>query len=445
MHSFKGYLKMLLILLLTVGVACSCCSCATNSKAATSEEAGDLESDSLVDFEVVVDCDKALLNMTKCKSPGDDTYTVCKGYSIWLDDELSQQGVTRMEWLVTLFDALDIEPVDYSMNDYSRFFDKDYFDGSEYFITAIENNILSGYDTEFGPNEIATRQYVSTTLVNAVRYRTDYKLNCKDYKKIKDKKQAAASVYFDYLELDENGNFNPYNAITQEDVDRIYEQLKPLNTLKGKRILSFGDSIMHGDGNKGVGIADLLSEKYFMTAVDYSKGGSTFGYVKDREQISNQILTAIKKNETADIILINGGTNDTRKVEAGYISEGFDYGKNGRKEFAQGMEYALGLLQDNYPVTPVLFVRAHNMDQTTEEKEIQYGELSVEICEKWGVPVVDMYTDSDFNAHDEAIRTKYTVDTKQCPQGDSIHPNRQGYEEFYLPVMAPKIADIIAQ
>ena len=445
MQFFKNNLKKLIILMLTVGVACSCCSCAVNSKAVTNDETLEPYITDVQKTDVVIECDKALSNIHATYELSDDAYTVCKGYSFWLDDEMSRDGITRLEWITSLLTALDIEAYEFVDDSYSRFGDKDYFEGSEYFVAAIENKILGAGGTQFGPNTLATRQYVSTTLVNALGYTKNHKLSCNDYKQIKDKKQAAISVYLSYIKLDENGNFNPYAPVTEAEVEEILSQIEMMKSLKGKTVMSFGDSIMHGDGNYKVGIADIMAEKYHMTAVDYSVGGATFGFVEDRNQISNQILSAIQKNETADIILLDGGSNDMRKVEIGCISEGYEYGKHGRKEFAQGMEYALGLLQDNYPLTPVLYIRAHNMDFSTEDKEIAYGNFAMDICEKWGIEKIDLYSDSQFNAHDADIRKKYTAALKNYPEGDSVHPNRDGYYEYYIPMIVPEVIEILKQ
>ncbi len=442
MQLFKRYYKILLILLLTVGVVCSCCSCATTSATShnNTQQKSTAQSKTIT---IINDGAKALDSMIGTIGFCDDAYDICKGYSRWLDTSLSGDVITRYEWLVMLFDALDIDVtygLDYS---YSRFVDKDFFDGNEYFMTAIEKNILGPGGKEFDPNTVATRQYVSTTLVNAAGYNLNHKLICNDKKIVKDKKQAATSLYLSYLELDSDGNFNPYTAITDDETQYITSELEILKQLKGKTIMSFGDSIMHGDGNNMIGIADLLSQRYMMKAKDYSKGGATFGYAQNRQQISNQILYAIQKHQSADVILINGGTNDMHKVNAGSISGDFDYGVHGRVDYASGMEYAFGLLQDNYPNVPVVYIRAHDMVYANEANEIHYGLLALDICEKWSINTVDMFNDSDFDGHDKDIQKKYTVGTKSRPDGDSVHPTKDGYVRFYLPLVTEKILELV--
>lgn len=449
MHQFKRrWLLIIVILPLLVGVVYSCCSCAVQIQASTVENEEKRATNSYVHnavYRSVKDCEKVLKTALEDNHSSDVDYTTLKGYSNFLNSRLSSSVITRSEWLEMLLPAVGVETINEYFDSYDYFVDKDYFDKSEYFVTAIRNGILGRGGDTFDPYCAATRQYVSTTLVNAVGYPLNYKLDCADYYLIEDKAQAATAVYLGYFELDENNFFNPYSMITNEQVEYILSELEMLSKLEGKTVMSFGDSIMHGDGNNFVGIADLMAQRYMMTAIDYSKGGSTFGKVYNREQISNQILTAVQNHEKADVIFINGGTNDMRKVSPGNISDDFEYGRHGREDFASGMEYALGLLRDNYPETPVLYVRAHDMEYGIERNELHFGNLALDICEKWEVECADIFSLSGFDGHDEEQKSIYTVHTKQCQNGDSIHPNRLGYYKYYLPIVSEKTAQLLGE
>lgn len=450
MRCFKRVLKIYLILMLTVGVVFSCCSCAIESGATTiattfantfvEEDLGVLKGYKFGDYS-----NEAVLKDALELENNDMNFDVVKAYSNFLDATFSSGVITRAEWLGKLLSTLDYEIITDKSDDYSHISDRDYSDCSEYFITAIENKIIGPNASRFDPYCAVTRQYVSTSLVNAVGYKRTYKLSCADYKKIEDKTQAAASVYLGYFELDENNCFNPYNMVTSEQVEYILGELDKLKVLKGKTVMTFGDSIMHGDGNCYVGIADMLSQRYLMTGVDYSKGGSTFGKVNNREQIVHQISRAVNKNETADIILINGGTNDMRKSRPGTISDDFDYENYGYQDFCSGMEYSLGLLRENYADTPVIYIRAHNMEYGLERNELHFGKLALDICKKWGTDVVDVFSDTEFNTHNNEMRSIYTVHTKSCKNGDSIHPNRLGYYKYYIPLISEKASEILGK
>lgn len=449
MHQSKrSLLLILVILLLLVGVVCSCCSCAIQINAST-VKLDELKAKNRYVADVVYggvdDCEKVLTDVLSGDYISEVNYTALKGYSNFLDSKFSSSVVTRRDWLKSLLPAVGVNVSFGNSDEFDRFVDKDYFDNSEYFITAIKNGILGSGGSAFDSYCAVTRQYVSTTLVNAVGYPTSYKLSCSDYSIIEDKAQAATAVYLGYFELDEYNCFNPYNTVTDEQVEFILSELEMLNRLKGYTVMSFGDSIMHGDGNNFEGIADILQQRYMMKAIDYSKGGSTFGKVENREQISNQILSAVKMHEEADVILINGGTNDMRKVAPGVIADDFEYGRHGRDDFASGMEYALGLLRDNYPDTPVLYVRAHDMEYGIERNELHFGTLALDICEKWEVEYADIFSLSGFDGHDEEMKSIYTVHTKLCANGDSIHPNRLGYHKFYIPIVSEKTAQLLGR
>lgn len=450
MHCIKKFLKISLVLMLTVGIAFFSCSCGIESSATTL--ATTIADTLLVVEDAIVDeymfsedgCEDLLL----CALSTENRYINCdviKYYSQFLDETYSSAVVTRAEWLGQLLNKLDYEIVTDNNSDYTHFSDINFSDYTDYFITALENGIVEkdSNATSFGPYCAVTRQYLSTSLVNAAGYTEEYKLSCDDYREIDDKAQVATVIYLGYLELDENNCFDPYGMVTDEQVEYILSELDILKELKDKTVMSFGDSIMHGDGNNYTGIAELLEDKYLMTAVDYSMGGSTFGKVCDREQICAQISNAIENNETADIILVNGGTNDMRKVSPGAISDGYEYQNLEINDFCPGMEYAMGLFKDNYPDTPVLYVRAHDMVYGIERNELHFGKLALDICEKWDIEVADIFSDTDFDCHDDYLKSAYTAHTDSRPNGDTIHPNKLGYYRFYLPLISEKTIELL--
>lgn len=435
--SFKRLLNILLILLLTVGVVCSCCSCAVSNSDNT-ENIND-------EYSIVRDISfskektsKVLQIAFENTALSEHTYSVCKAYSSFLDEAFSKTVITRLEWLKLLLEKLGCELVT-DLDGYDHIKDLNYFEGSEYYITAIENAVVYRGGNEFGLNSPASRQFVATSLVKGVGYDIDYKLECADYDDIDEKIEASTTVYLRYLVLDDEDCFNGETAITQTEVDFLLNELDLMNMLQGKKVMSFGDSIMHGTGNDDIGIATLIAQRYKMQVVDYSKAGATFGDAPDREQISDQIERAVEKGEDADFILLNGGTNDMRNLPLGQISDDFNYIENGREFFSQGMEYALGLLRDNYPESKMLYIRAHDMEFSLERNELHFGKTALDICKKWNVDVADVFNDTGFDAHNTEIKKKYTKISKNCEKGDSVHPNRLGYYEYYIPLTVEKM------
>lgn len=444
--SFKRCLKNLLILTLTVGVICSCCSCAVNNKDNTSPTIQ--ETVSTIKSEVKFDRKgrtKKIELVFSQKTTDKPDYDVCKEYNNFLHETFSDTVLTKAMWVQMLLEKLDIEVIADTKGMYEHVVDKYFYDSSDAMITAIENGLLYRGGLQFDCYAPATKQFVCASFVKAMDFEPYYVLYCNDYLEVVDKVEVATVVHLGYFELDENNCFNPDELLSKETTDYLLTEIDTLSILKGKTVLSFGDSIMYGEGNNGVGIAELLSERYGTETIDYSKGGSTFGIASDREQISNQILRAIKNKDKADIILINGGTNDMRKVQCSEISEDFEYKEHGREFFCNGMEYALGLIKDNFPHTPLLYIRAHDMEFSLERNELHYGKKAIDICEKWKVDTVDIFDDTDFNTHDKDMRNKYTLHSKLCLNGDSVHPNRMGYYKYYIPLTATKAAEVLKE
>lgn len=443
-RSFQGFVKIALILMLTVGVIFSCCSCVMQSGATaiiptlSALQQNEYSFVKKIDFSTSVNA-RILQQPLGTDNKNDNVYIVCKGYSNFLDKSFSQEVITRVEWLSILIEKCGYELITDIEDKFEHIKDKNYYDGSEYFVSAIENGMLYRGGAQFNNYSPATREFVSTTIYKTVGYKSNFELDCEDEEDVDDDLSVACALYLGYLELDENDCFNPNAQVTSQQLDDVLSELELIKTLKGKTVMTFGDSIMHGDGNEGVGVSELISQKYLTDAIDYSIGGATFGYAQGREQISNQILEAISKHEKADFILINGGTNDMRNVEVGEMADDFQYGEHGREYFANGMEYALGLLRDNYPNTPVVYVRAHDMEFSLERNELYYGSLALDICSKWDIEVADVFNDTDFDAHDKDIRREYTAHTRNRKEGDSVHPNRAGYYKYYIPLVVEKI------
>ncbi len=433
--------KYFLILFLTVGVVCSCCSCAIAKSAVVPMDSADDGFIYDVGF-MGKELSSQFVDTLCLENTEDISYTFLKGYSNFLDNAFSENVVTNYDWISALIEKLDIKMVQ-SDNTYEYVKDLNYYDGSEYFITAAENGIINMFRTSFDQYDPLKRGFLAATLAKACGYDTLYTLDCADFYLINNYYEVASCLELGFLELDSNNCFNPEAYVTKDEFENLLSELDKISVLKGKTVLTFGDSIMYGEGNDGKGIADLLAEKYMMKPIDYSVSGATFGYSETNNRISNQIFLALRDGVSADVVLIDGGTNDMRKVPLGKISEDYEYGMYGRSEFCSGMEYALGLLCDNYPQAGVVYIRPHNMEFSLERNELHYAKTALDICEKWEIPVVDIFSDTELNTHDEDMKNKYTKHTKKCIHGDSVHPNQLGYYKYYIPLVSSKITEIL--
>ncbi|MBQ3264836.1 MAG: SGNH/GDSL hydrolase family protein [Ruminococcus sp.] len=311
------------------------------------------------------------------------------------------------------------------------------------FETAKSLGILSDYteDDMYAP---LTRLFVAQTTVKALGYKQRSPGRIADITAMQS--ELATMAYYGYFLPDLNAMLHPDREITADEYESLLEQVNRYRLLKGKMILSFGDSIMHGSGNGDEGIADMIAEKYGMTAADYSVPGAAMGDRTGRAQIINQIKPALADGVKPDIILINGATNDMNLVPLGEFTEGFDMSATPIATFTGGFEKTMWSIAANWKDVPVIYVRAHNMDLGSDEKERIYGERALAIAEKWGADSVDLYSDTDMNTEDNYTRGRYSYfDNEKGNAPDSIHPTAIGYAKFYLPMVSDQIVEKLAK
>lgn len=281
-------------------------------------------------------------------------------------------------------------------------------------------NLLSDfyYDNKDSTNESVTYQgkgnvaYIrvsikSTLIDNAMLYlgeeRTEYEKN---------------GVIINKLKLNEN---------LKEEIETKIKI--DSNGLKGKTIINFGDSISAGDGNNGVGYAELLAKKNDMTCYDYAVGGATI------TTSTNDILTQIEKakndKKTADYILFDGFTNDINTgavKELGKISDGYSQTKD-TNTFSGAFEEICFRLKSYWKGTPIFYVCVHKMSSRDTELQNTYSTRAKTLCERWSIPVIDIYNEGGLNTYIADYKTLYTNNA------DGTHPNELGYNTFYVPLI----------
>ena len=259
-----------------------------------------------------------------------------------------------------------------------------------------------------------------------------------------DSSALKTAVFFGCFYPDENDRIYPDTFLSHEEYDAMLTEVERYTRLKGKTALAFGDSIMYGYGNYGYGSCRIISEKYGMTFINYSYCGATFGTCSNgRVHIPDRIKKAYTSGYKADIIFLNGGTNDLTLIRKGETPDTFDPKKPQNSTYVQGFEYAMTLIRNYWGNTPVLYTRNHNMVVSTEEMEKQLGEYGLRIAEKYGARIVDIYTDTDLDTEIPEMRDRYTMYRSDLTRSDGIHPNWLGYTSYYLPLETEAILSIL--
>lgn len=216
-----------------------------------------------------------------------------------------------------------------------------------------------------------------------------------------------------------------------------------------------GDSIALGLGAKGYSFGDALSDAYGFKLTKNAVSGATLAdSCEDSAHIVDSILKNV--NQFYDYVIIDGGVNDYfRSIEIGEISHHnkFDSGTT-----AGALETIFSFFQKKYPKTKVYFLIPHKIYDSGRPKRnvaddgetenfnditiipnligytyLDYYNTICQTCEKYKIPMIDLYTNCDIDCSKQEDRDAYTAN------GDGIHP----IKETHLNIYAPEIAKVM--
>lgn len=222
----------------------------------------------------------------------------------------------------------------------------------------------------------------------------------------------------------------------------------------GKTVAIFGDSIAFGSGNNGFGVGEFLHKDLGLTPLKYAVGGARVGFNQGKNWMVEQVQKAIKDKIAPDYIVFDGFTNDCNIAEGsalpdvplGGISQGYErfdiFSVKKTEPFSRCFEEVLCALLKYFPKAKLLFFRPHNMGRRDDFLQRQYGERAIALCKKWGVPFVDLYSESGMNTFIPAHRDMFTFDSYNWGRGDCTHPNNLGYEMKYMPLIEHKLKSL---
>lgn len=224
------------------------------------------------------------------------------------------------------------------------------------------------------------------------------------------------------------------------------------NPLVGKTIYADGDSVAEGYGNSKKSYADMIAEKYTMTLVKKAVGGTTLAVRSGETNSIYERVTAM--TGTYDYILLEGGFNDVfnlAQVKFGEVSQSFNADDFDETTSCGALEKICHFLVTNHTDSKILFVLGHRKNKVTltngtvsdntAKQRILWDKL-IQVLEKWGIPYVDISKETHLSAWNTEIANKYFAYAENQGQGDGTHPNKTGYEKFYVPIIKSKLISL---
>ena len=225
------------------------------------------------------------------------------------------------------------------------------------------------------------------------------------------------------------------SPIVPMDIMNINNQI---NVLSGKKLLVFGDSIAYGNTSTNQqAYGEYIASKNSMTLSKQSVSGAFL--VSNQE---NSIYTKVEdfisnSNDTFDYILLEGGCNDmTINSPLGTIIDGYDTTSCVTTTISGSLEKIISDLRNKWPQANIIFVTNHKMSSRSWTIQNNYYDRFIEICNKWGIGVADIFNKGQLSSYISSMATTCFPESETSPTGyDRTHPNPTGYKNFYCPII----------
>lgn len=231
----------------------------------------------------------------------------------------------------------------------------------------------------------------------------------------------------------EKKTLNNNIEVPQIDIAKITK-----SNLYGKKVTLNGDSIAYGGGTGGTGFMDYIAEKYSMTLDKKAVSDGTIADLSKRYPDKHCICNTVSDMaKDVDYAIFEGGYNDWYLwTQIGAITDTMSDDLDTSKFYGALESICMQALKI-WKGKKIGFVITHKINDAwrTQKQEGNtyptlegYYDAIRKVCEKYSIPYLDLSRVSRFNT-ELADYKLYTYNL------DGIHPIKEGYENFYVPLI----------
>ena len=203
----------------------------------------------------------------------------------------------------------------------------------------------------------------------------------------------------------------------------------------GKDAIFIGDSITNGVGTDKIYYEFIQEELDLNSATGYGVSGSCFSSKSDYGLSNSPLASRYDSLPSSDLIMVFMGTNDYgHETPLGSIEDTTDISFYGALNVVVN-----GLISKN-PTSSIVFVTplhryGFGTSKILNEKFTydylpngrghslkDYRDAIINVCERYSLPVIDLYANSGINPCIKSIKNTYFP--------DGIHPNEKGHERI---------------
>lgn len=216
-----------------------------------------------------------------------------------------------------------------------------------------------------------------------------------------------------------------------EQYDFSHIELMENSPLQGKTVLFLGSSVTNGAAALGQSIPEYFSARMGCTAIKEAVDGTTLADSGSKSYIQ-RMLNNVDASEKIDLLVCQLSTNDASKESPlGEIAEGTSIDDFDTSTTTGAMEYIIAYAKDTWGCPVVFYTNARFDSKGYPAMVARVHELG----NKWGIGVLDLWTNEAFNAISEEDRTVYMY--------DNIHPLKAGYRDWWGPELERQLCEYL--
>ena len=223
---------------------------------------------------------------------------------------------------------------------------------------------------------------------------------------------------------------------------------KKLNNLLSEKTAVFlGDSLCAGTTVSGnyynYGWGGLIGEANKMHWTNYGMNGGTVTELSDvasTRWLSTQADKALIEHPTADYVIFEGGCNDADLMGESLLGEiASDYTTFDTSTFSGALENLILKLVTAFPHARIGYIIPQKMYLRNDHSAAShihrvFFDRAVEICKKWGIPLVDLWNHNPLNPklsvyYDSSMTADEASEAGKC-YTDGQHLTLAGYQRI---------------
>ncbi len=213
----------------------------------------------------------------------------------------------------------------------------------------------------------------------------------------------------------------------QYDFDKI--EFVGSTPLENKNVCVLGSSVVYGYASQEQSVAEYLTRRFRCTCTKEAVSGTTLVDSGPLSYVSR--MKKLDKNAHYDLFICQLSTNDaTKKKPLGEICKTDEYDTS---TVTGAMEYIINYATDTWHCPVVFFTGSH---YGSKEYDAMVNRL-LELKEKYGIGVIDLWTDEEFNSINDDLRALY--------MSDNVHPTKAGYRDWWGPEFEKQLLEYLAE